>query len=198
MQHCCNNWVIFVKIDNMKKSFFLFLMIILGFSSCLKDPVIPNEEELITTVNYILTPDGSGDIVNLSFKDIDGDGGEDPVITGGTLQANSTYIGTITLFNETESPSEDIGAEVLEEAEDHQLFYSSDIAGISFQYDDQDNNGFPLGLINTLMTGDAGSGFITVTLKHKPSKEAAGVSDGDITNAGGDTDIEVSFPVNVQ
>ena len=50
----------------------------------------------------------------------------------------------------------------------------------------------------TLTTGDAASGNITIILRHEPVKDAEGVSDGDITNAGGETDISVTFPVVVQ
>ncbi|HBK71516.1 MAG TPA: type 1 periplasmic binding fold superfamily protein, partial [Flavobacteriaceae bacterium] len=35
-------------------------------------------------------------------------------------------------------------------------------------------------------------------LRHEPNKSASGVSDGDITNAGGETDIEVIFNITVQ
>ena len=35
-------------------------------------------------------------------------------------------------------------------------------------------------------------------LRHEPDKSAAGVSSGDITNAGGETDIEVSFNVIIE
>ena len=38
------------------------------------------------------------------------------------------------------------------------------------------------------------SASMTVILRHEPDKAGAGVSDGDITNAGGETDIEVTFP----
>jgi len=37
-----------------------------------------------------------------------------------------------------------------------------------------------------------------VTLRHQPDKGAIGVSDGDITNAGGETDIEVLFDVIIE
>ncbi len=56
------------------------------------DPPIDNEEEVITTLTYILTP-ASGQAVTLSFVDLDGDGGNPPVITGGTLDTN-TICGT--------------------------------------------------------------------------------------------------------
>jgi len=74
-----------------------------------------------------------------------------------------------------------------------------------------DADGNPVGLSSTLTTGAAGSGTLTVTLRHEPMKSATGVTlrhepmksatgvaDGDITNAGGETDIEIVFPVDVQ
>lgn len=171
------------------------------FSACDEDdddPIIPNEEELITTVNYVLTPAGGGSAVTLTFVDLDGDGGNAPTITGGTLEMNQTYSGELELLNESENPAEDITEEIEEEDEDHQFFFSSDIAGLTFTYNDMDADGNPIGLKSTLTTGNAGSGTITIILQHEPDKNAAGVSDGDITNAGGEIDIEVTFPIDVQ
>ena len=37
-----------------------------------------------------------------------------------------------------------------------------------------------------------------MTLRHEPAKDASGVAAGDITNAGGETDIEVTFDVTVE
>ena len=65
-------------------------------------------------------------------------------------------------------------------------------------YMDMDGNGNPIGLTTTVTTASAGSGAITITLRHEPDKTAAGVAGGDISNAGGETDIEVTFQVNVQ
>ena len=181
---------------------FLVLMLTLTaiafFPACDKDdPEIPNEEEVITTLNYTLTTT-SGDTIVLTFQDLDGDGGAAPTITGGTLATNQTYTGTMELLNETESPAEDITGEIEEEDEDHQFFFQSTITGLTIAYNDQDANGNPVGLHSTLTTGAVGSGSITIILRHKPNKSASGVSDGDITNAGGETDIEITFPIDVQ
>lgn len=179
----------------------LTLLFVLGllFASCGKDdPEIPNEEEVITTLRYTLSPSGGGADVVLSFVDLDGDGGDDPVITGGTLSANTTYSGSLTLLNETESPAGDITEEIEEEDAEHQFFFDTNIAGLTVSYSDTDGDGNPVGLSSSLMTGASGSGTITVTLRHEPDKSASGVSGGDISNAGGETDIEVSFPVTVQ
>lgn len=169
--------------------------------SCEKDdPDIPNEEELITTLIYTLTPEGGGNSVEFRFTDLDGDGGNAPVITNGTLAANTTYSGVITLLNETETPAEVISEEVEEEAEEHQFFYQFSNQSFSggFDYADADGNGNPIGLLTTFATGTPLSSTLTITLRHEPNKTATGVSDGDITNAGGETDIEVTFDVTVQ
>ncbi len=174
------------------------LLSISFFSACNDDDVIDPPEELITTLNYTLTPDGGGTAVTLSFQDTDGDGGNAPIITGGTLVANTNYTGSVEVLNESEDPAEDITEEVAEEDEEHQFFYSSDISGLSFSYDDTDADGNPVGIKTMLSTGDAGSGNISVVLRHEPNKSGSGVSDGDITNAGGETDIEVTIPVTIQ
>ena len=64
----------------------LFLFAILFLVSCEKDDPEPvNEEELITTVTYTLNPSNGGSNVTLSFQDLDGDGSNSAIITGGTL-----------------------------------------------------------------------------------------------------------------
>lgn len=185
--------------SNQFKFLMLSFLCVIAFSACEKnDPEIPNEEELITTFNYSLSPSDGGAVITLSFVDLDGDGGGAPTITGGTLAANQTYQGSIELLNASISPVEDITEEVEEEDEDHQFFFQSAVSGLNIAYGDEDADGNPVGLSSTLTTGDAASGSITVTLRHEPNKSATGVSDGDITNAGGETDIEVTFPIEVQ
>lgn len=176
-------------------------MVVLAFSSCEKeDPIIPNEEELITTVQLTLSPSGLGPDVVFEFQDLDGDGGTEPIITVPTsLIANHTYTGSITFLSEIETPAEDITAEVNDEAEDHQVFYQvSGGLNSTLTYTDTDANGNPVGLAIHLETGDASTGQLTITLRHEPDKSASGVSEGDIVNAGGETDIEVTFDVSIQ
>jgi len=176
----------------------LYLIALIGFSSCEKDdPKIPNEEELITTLIYTLEPVGGGEKVVLSFKDLDGDGGDDPVITTGALQSNTSYSCEIQLLNELETPAEDITKEVKEEGDEHQFFYSSNIGGLSVIYSDKDENNNPIGIATQLTTLDAGSGSLKIILRHEPDKFGEGVAAGDISNAGGETDIEVTFDIDV-
>lgn len=173
---------------------------LLFLGACKKeDPVIPNEEELITTLIFTLTPDTGGGAIQMTFRDLDGDGGNAPVITGGALSANTNYSGTLQLLNETEVPAGDITDEINAEKESHQFFYS--IGGgldLAIGYDDLDGSGKPVGLSITALAGYVSSGQLTIILRHEPDKNAAGVSNGDITNAGGETDIEVTFDVTIQ
>ena len=89
--------------------------VVVAMNSCKKDdpvePVIENEEEVITTLNFTLTPDTGGDAVVFSFQDLDGDGGNAATIDNGILAANTMYTGALELLNETESPAEDITEE---------------------------------------------------------------------------------------
>ena len=203
MQQCCIKVISWSKIkllmDTNKLIFALFIACTLFIiPSCSPDDELPEEEEVITEVIWTLTPQGGGDVVMLTFLDADGEGGNDPVITGGTLAANTIYDGSITLANTIESPAEDITAEVAAEDKEHQFFFSTTVAGLTITYADADGDSNPVGLENTVTTTDAGQGTLGLVLRHEPDKNASGVSDGDITNAGGETDIEVTFDVEVQ
>jgi hypothetical protein len=179
----------------------MLLALVFIFVSCKKDepevPVIPNEEEVITSLNYTLTAD-NGAVVLFSFKDLDGDGGNSPVIVNGKLDSNTTYSGVIELLNETVSPVDDITVEVYEEGEEHQIFYQFSNSDLKTSYSDSDRNGKPIGILTQLITKGSASSTVTITLKHTPDKSASGVAQGDISNAGGETDIEVTFDLNVK
>jgi len=187
----------------MKPSRFLYIVIFSIFLicfSCKKDPVLPNPEELITTLIYTLTPTGSqGSVVVMTFRDLDGDGGNAPLITysgpgGDSLVTGVTYTGVIELLNESASPITNITEEIEAEDEDHQFFYTINGMHATIEYSDQDDSGFPVGLNTTMTAAGPGNGNIKIILRHLPDKGAAGVSDGLIQNAGGETDIEVTFP----
>ena len=166
----------------------------LGCSDDDTTPEIINEDELITTVILTLTPD-SGDQVVLTTIDLDGDGPDEPVTTVvGSFSENTQYQGAVQFLNETEDPAEDITQEVIEEADEHQVFYTiSEGLNIQTTYEDQDTQGNPLGVQITLSTGAASEGSLTVTLRHEPVKPNDGLE-----SAGGETDISTSFDVSIQ
>ena len=172
-------------------------------ASCNNDddnPAPVNEEEVITTMTITFTPQGLGAIVELQTRDLDGDGPNAPVITiSGPFATDTVYNATIELLDESGDETEDITAEVEEEDDEHQFFFdiTGDVGVID--YADQDADGNPVGLNFTFTSSmNVVNGTLTVTLRHEPDKNAAGVSDGDISNAGGETDIQASFNVSTQ
>lgn len=168
-------------------------------SSCKKDADPDHEEELITTMILTWTPDGAGAPVTFTFRDLDGEGGNPPFVISAPLSANTEYTLDITVLNESVSPAEDITAEILAEADEHQFFFATTPGvNLAFAYLDTDSNGAALGLQTRMVLGEPSSGELQVTLLHEPNKGAAGVPQGDPTNAGGETDIEVVFDIDIQ
>ncbi len=175
-----------------------------------------NENEVITTVTLDFAPDGGGDAVTAAFNDPDGDGGEAPTVDPIILADGVTYAMTVTFENRLEDPPEDITEEVADESDEHQIFYTGTAvdgpasaqpeAALAHSYDDEDANGLPVGLENTVVAA-AGSGELTVTLRHLPPVNdepvkvddlAQQVSDGGFGSVAGSTDAQVDFMVTVE
>ncbi|MQP53246.1 MULTISPECIES: type 1 periplasmic binding fold superfamily protein [unclassified Flavobacterium] len=175
----------------------LFVIPTLILTSCSNEDTVVNEEEVITTVTTTLT--GGGQVITLTSTDLDGDGPNTPIITvSENLVAGRTYLGSTTFSNELANPAEDITMEVEEEGDEHQVFYQLAASLGTVTYNDTDVNGDPIGLEFTLVAGTSGStGTLTVTLRHEPIKSANGVANGDITNAEGSTDAQVSFNIEI-
>ena len=184
----------------MNKLVLIFFLI--GIISCQKDPQEVNDEELITTLIYKLKSTSGNDEVVMTFSDPDGNGGNAPIITtSGFLQAGKMYIGSLTLLNESLNPIKDLTLEIKDEGLDHQFFFtvSNELSGkLSIKYADADTGNNPIGLQTQVSSTLVGTGQINIVLRHEPNKKAQGVSDGLITNAGGDTDIDVSFGIEVK
>ena len=187
----------------------LALIAVINLTACSSDddsvPEVINEEEVITTVTLTLVPQ-TGATVTLTSQDLDGDGPNPPVVTvDGDLQAGMVYNGSVELLNETESPAEVVNEEIEEEANEHQFFYQVG-AGLdaTVTYADTEDeyldNGSdrPVGIKFKLQAGEASTGTLTVTLRHEPNKDGANVSEGDISNAGGETDVAQTFDVEIK
>ena len=187
------------KLQTMKtmKNISFYALLSIAMIGCSDDDTAPeviNDEELITTVILTLTPD-SGDQVVLTTVDLDGDGPDEPVTTVvGNFSENTIYDGTVAFLDESGEEVEDITQEVIEEADEHQVFYTiSEGLNIQTTYEDQDTQGNHLGVQITLSTGAASEGSLTVTLRHEPVKPNDGLE-----SAGGETDISTSFDVSIQ
>ncbi len=162
----------------------------------------PGEVELITTLKITLTPQGGGTPLTVQFQDLDGEGGNAPVVDRIVVDAGTVYDGMIQELNELESPPEDITVEIREEAEVHQLFFETlgGFAPATVAYADKEsdyvtNSGadHPVGLKFTLTVPDnARNGQFRVSQSHYDAGPKDGVTPSD------ETDIEVTFEVEVR
>jgi hypothetical protein len=186
------------------------------FAACGDDGGTSNENEVFTTVTLTFTPQGPGTPVIAAFDDPDGDGGAAPTIDPIRLAAASMYTMAVTFENRLESPPEDITAEVADEADEHQVFFTGTAvdgpaaynpgAPLTHTYADQDINGLPIGLSNTIVAA-VGTGELTVTLRHLPPVNETPVKTADLaqqvagagfSTIGGSTDVQVDFDVTVE
>ncbi|MEQ9104201.1 MAG: hypothetical protein RIE53_05845 [Rhodothermales bacterium] len=172
------------------------LIVALSASGC--DSTEPDDhgagdEELITRIQLTLTSPQAPQVV-VEATDPDGDGAN---LTIGTLvlKAGVTYTGTIGVFDDVNG--ENVGAEIDEEADEHQFFFlpgGQDASRLSVTVTDSDSNGLPVGLAFTVATtsGGAGQASLRVILSHFDDDPKDGVNQSD------ETDIDVTFPVTIE
>ncbi len=159
----------------------------------IEPPPPANEEEVITTMKItFVDSSNNANVKSATFRDPDGDGGLSyDIFDTIKLEPNKTWITSILLLNETESPADTISNEVLDEGVDHLFCFTATGNSATVVRTDLDNNGLPIGLQTKWYTTAAGNGTMQVELRHQP-----GVKNG--TCAVGDTDISVDFQVKVQ
>lgn len=177
---------------------YLLLALLSGCSYT--DNVVITVEEPITSLFLVLTPD-TGQKVIMHYMDHDGEGGMEPIILGGTLQANTRYTGELLLRNALNGKMEHFydSTSVAEQAALHQVFYAFQGNGkLTTTYTDMDENGNPFGLQTTVQTEASCEGRWMITVVHGPDKLAPGVAEGDITHSGGSIDAQVVFEVVVR
>lgn len=175
---------------------FLFLssIVIVGCDSSEPDEDEgAGELELITTVTVTLTPQGGGQSVTAVANDPEGDG-IGFTIGGLDLIANTTYTGTIAFRDDING--EDITAEIEEEDDAHQIWYTpgGDAANrLTVTINDVDQNGLPVGLDFSLAVsmGAEATGTLNIVMSHYDEQPKDGVSLSD------ETDVDLTFPVNI-
>jgi len=201
------------------KLLFLFLAStsMLMFTGCDDDDPEPEEiPEVITKATLTFTPapgTANASVVTVTATDEDRDGPQDIEVDGPiNLNRNVTYTLAITLINELAEPNEEeynITEEVEEEANEHQFFFSwtgnmfgspagngnIDNRNDAVNYNDKDDEDNPLGLSTSWTTANAASSNqqFRVVLKHQPDIKSASTTAND-----GETDLDITFTVNVQ
>jgi hypothetical protein len=186
---------------------YLFGILALGFASCESDDPEPeNDGEVITDVTLNFQElDESGNPIGLitSFTASDPEGievGGSPTIQPVSLTRGKTYRMTIEVMNSIDN--EDITEEILEEADEHQFFFlgsafSSNIMTIIYD----DPSGELIGLQNILTISSSpgtNNTQMQVVLRHDLDKNFPGATNPNFANfvqAGGETDLDITFPV---
>ncbi|MCM0041300.1 MAG: hypothetical protein NBV61_00895 [Algoriphagus sp.] len=193
---------------NLKKvSLYLLALLAFGFASCeSEDPEKENEGEVITDVTLKFQElNSSNALVGsvLSFKASDPQGievGKTPTIQSINLTKGKKYQMTIEVTNAIKG--EDITQEILSEAGAHQFFFLGqvfDSGFFSIQY--ADAGGVALGLKTTVTVSSStgtNNSSMRVVLRHDLNKSFAGASNPNFSNfaqAGGETDLDITFPV---
>ena len=189
----------------------LFVGLSIIITSCGDDdaPAPENEEEVINDVTLTFTPTQGGDVVTARYYDADGDGSQDPTQEAIELAANTEYIMTIALRNSVGDEDEDITEEVEEESDAHMFFFGWDLGLFGspqgdgnigagqrndpMNYEDEDDNGLPIGLTTKWTTSDAVSGTFSTVLKHQP-----GLKSSTTTTEDGDTDVDLTWDITIE
>ena len=193
-------------------TFAISLFLLIGFSNCdTDDPEKEDAPELITKVTLTFTPEGDGDIITVSATDPDGDGVKDIEADGPVdLLPNTSYTLSLALINELAQPTDpayNITEEIEEEADEHMFFFgwtndvfadpsgngNIDSRSDPLNYEDEDDNGLPVGLNTSWTSGEPSSGTFRIILKHQPDLKS-NTSDSET----GETDLDVMFTINVE
>ena len=176
-------------------TYLALVTLIFTFNAC-KDqvdtPPNPNEEELITTLELTFTNEtNASDVLVFKFADPDGDGGNAPTITDSiVLAANSSYGLAVRFLDESKSPVEDITTEIVAEAIDHLICYTTP-GDLMITILDKDANNLNLGLAATVKTQALENTSLTIRLMHQPNQKNGNCDSGE-------TDVEVTFITTIE
>ncbi len=170
----------------------LLLPVVSACDSSEPDDHGAGEQEFITRLELRLT--AGGRTVTAAAVDDDGDG-TGLEIDELVLDAGTTYTGTVVVLDEIND--EDVAAEIQEEADEHQFFFTPGGAAasrMSVVVTDRDANALPIGLAFTLTVsaGGGAQGTLNVALSHFDEEPKDGTSRSD------ETDIDVTFPVTIR
>lgn len=175
----------------------ILVVLTLAITSCKKEKTEEedNDNEMITTVRVQLTEEGTSNVLTFNWKDIDGQGGEAPVIDDIVLKANTVYTASLVFLDESKTPAENITEEIEEEGDVHRIYYNTP-TGLTVGNLDTDENGLPLGINSTWTTTNAATGTLQIILRHYGSggKEASDPANSSKSSP----DADVSFSLIIE
>lgn len=185
-----------VTATSLKKILLSFFLLAIGLVGCSEDEMPSpdtRENELITSVRLkFVNKANASDTKLVTWQDIDGEGGKEPIVSTVQLSPQAAYTLTVdAILNETTAKAEDITPEIVAEANHHLFVYKPTGANLTIAVTDKDKNGLPIGLQAAATTGAASTGSLRIILRHQ-----VGTKDG--TEAPGSTDIDTTFPVTIE
>jgi len=185
----------------VSKNLYFTLGLLIFLWSCSSNKSSPQPTISYNRITLTFTPQNGGNVVGFMWEDLDGSGGNDPVLTNPSLVANKVYDVELKAFYVSNGTATDKTSEILNAGQSYQFFYTiSSGLNLTLQYADFDSDSKPIGIKSKITSSNASLGNLKITLRYKPNKFASGVSTGNISNAGGDTYFETtpSFSVVIQ
>ena len=183
-------------------------------ASCKKEELkAPEEENVVeefTNIEFIFTNvNDPNDVSKGIWEDEDGFGPQEPaILQHPTLKADETYKLTFLMENRLVSPVENVLEEIMDEDDEHQIFFAFDAGMFSspsgvgniadnsgeINYLDFDDNGLPLGLETEWTTAGAVTGAkFRAVLAHKPD-----VKGPNSAWNSGDIDWDIEFSIDIE
>src|SRR4051812_17165387 len=98
------------------------IIAVIAIISCRSKPEAVEENDVITTVKLTVKDTATGITNNYTFKDLDGEAGNNPVTDTFVLQTNKYYEFTLDFSNERQTPTQSVTAEINANKEEHQIF----------------------------------------------------------------------------
>lgn len=162
-------------------------------NSCKPDEHNHDEHDAITKLQLAFIDSATNSpFGTFTWADPDGIGGNNPTqIDTITLLAGNTYRVNISVFAQHDSHEDNITADILNEKNDHLFVYKNIIGNLSIQITDKDDNNLPIGIETKWISGASSIGQVNILLRHQP-----GIKNG--TESPGDTDVDITMPLQVQ
>ncbi len=182
-----------------------------AFSSCTsEDPVPENDGELITDVTLTFQEiDASGNALGapFDFKASDSEGieiGSAPEVETVMLTKGKRYEMSIDVYNSV--AGEDITEEIRAEGDEHQFYFLGSAFTsspfLSYEYNDDGAELIGLkGIVTVQQSTGVNTANIQLLLRHALDKNYPGAENPnfqDYAKAGGETDLDITFPVVVE
>lgn len=180
----------------MKPTYFAILLFTALFfmASCKKfEAGEDNSGELITTLILKLSNISNGTVQQFTWEDVDGPGGNAPMVDSIVLNTGNAYTVSLEVWNNSGATPQNITEEIAEENEAHRFYYLPSTGSLIIDSLSLDENQMPLGLQSKWTTGVASAGTLNITLRHYPGTPPDKQISDPVNSPKSSTDIALTF-----